>query len=125
MIGMDVPLLPLAHQYAKTHQIPELVGRNTELSEAGFPILRHQDQDLYFREHVDRLGIGSYAHRPMPVDLRDLPESARSSASTHAVDAALHRGGLRPAWEQCKQLLPCLEQRHDRHRVQRDLLVHP
>ena len=38
-------------------------------SEAGLPILRHQDQDLYFREHVDRLGIGSYGHRPMPVDL--------------------------------------------------------
>ena len=42
--------------------------------EAGLPILRHQDQDLYFREHVDRLGIGSYAHRPMPVDLRELPD---------------------------------------------------
>jgi len=37
LVGMDVPLLPLAHQYAKTHQLPELVGRNTESSEAGFP----------------------------------------------------------------------------------------
>ena len=52
MVGMDVPLLPLAHQYVKTGQVPELVGRNTELTEAGLPILRHQDQDLYFREHV-------------------------------------------------------------------------
>ena len=71
MVGMDVPLLALAHQYATTDQIPPLVGRNTEVTEAGLPILRHQDQDLYFRELVDRLGIGSYAHRPMPVDLRD------------------------------------------------------
>jgi glycine/D-amino acid oxidase-like deaminating enzyme len=30
LVGMDVPLLPMAHQYVKTHQIPELVGRNTE-----------------------------------------------------------------------------------------------
>ena len=53
MVGMDIPLLPLAHQYAKTDQIPQLVGRNTEVAEAGLPILRHQDQDVYFRELVD------------------------------------------------------------------------
>jgi glycine/D-amino acid oxidase-like deaminating enzyme len=46
MVGMDIPLLPLAHQYAKTDQIPQLVGLNTEATEAGLPILRHQDQDL-------------------------------------------------------------------------------
>jgi dimethylglycine oxidase len=108
LVGMDVPLLPLAHQYAKTHQIPELVGRNTEASEAGFPILRHQDQDLYFREHVDRLGIGSYAHRPMPVDLRELPvgdvtEDAMPSMLTFT------EADFAPAWEQCQKLLPCLQ----------------
>ena len=62
----------MAHQYARTGQIEALVGRNTELAEAGLPILRHQDQDLYFREHVDRLGIGSYSHQPMPVDMSTL-----------------------------------------------------
>ena len=71
-VGLVVPLVPMAHQYARTGQIDALVGRNTELSEAGLPILRHQDQDLYFREHVDRLGIGSYGHRPMPVDMSTL-----------------------------------------------------
>ena len=50
MVGMAVPLLPLAHQFAWTGQVPDLVGRNTELQEAGLPILRHQDQDLYYRE---------------------------------------------------------------------------
>src|SRR3712207_7508838 len=39
-VGMDVPLLPLAHQYAKTGQVAELVGRNDEASEIGLPILR-------------------------------------------------------------------------------------
>ena len=71
-VGLVVPLVPMAHQYARTGQIAALVGRNTEQSEAGLPILRHQDQDLYFREHVDRLGIGSYSHRPMPVDMSTL-----------------------------------------------------
>ena len=109
MVGMDIPLLPLAHQYAKTDQIPELVGRNTELAEAGFPILRHQDQDVYFREHVDRLGIGSYAHRPMPVNLRDLADSADVSASAMPSMLPFTDEDFAPAWEQCKLLLPCLE----------------
>ncbi|MFC0448500.1 GcvT family protein [Rhodococcus jostii] len=110
MVGMDVPLLPLAHQYAKTDLIPELVGRNTELAEAGFPILRHQDQDLYFREHVDRLGIGSYAHRPMPVNLRDLAES-RDDVSDADMPSMLPftDDDFAPSWEECKRLLPCLE----------------
>jgi glycine/D-amino acid oxidase-like deaminating enzyme len=82
MVGMAVPLLPLAHQFVWTGQVPELVGRNDELTEAGMPILRHQDQDqdLYHRERGDRLGIDSYAHRPMPVELSDLPEGDVTSA---------------------------------------------
>jgi glycine cleavage system aminomethyltransferase T/glycine/D-amino acid oxidase-like deaminating enzyme len=108
LVGMDVPLLPLAHQYAKTNQIPELVGRNTEVTEAGFPILRHQDQDLYFREHVDRLGIGSYAHRPLPVDLRDLP-GGEITPETMPSMLAFTEEDFAPAWEECKRLLPCLE----------------
>ena len=108
LVGMDVPLLPLAHQYVKTHQIPELAGRNTEASEAGFPILRHQDQDLYFREHVDRLGIGSYAHRPMPVDLRELP-GGEITAETMPSMLDFTEEDFAPAWEQSKLLLPCLQ----------------
>ncbi|OBF34918.1 sarcosine dehydrogenase [Mycobacterium sp. ACS1612] len=110
MAGMAVPLLPLAHQYVKTDQIPQLVGRNTEAAEAGLPILRHQDQDLYFRELVDCLGIGSYAHRPMPVDLRDLTDSADVSASSMPSMLPFTDEDFAEPWEQCKRLLPCLEQ---------------
>lgn len=108
LIGMDVPLLPLAHQYAKTNLIPELAGRNSESAEAGFPILRHQDQDLYFREHVDRLGIGSYAHRPMPVDVRTLPGGTITADNMPSM-LAFTEEDFAPAWEQCQKLLPCLE----------------
>jgi glycine cleavage system aminomethyltransferase T/glycine/D-amino acid oxidase-like deaminating enzyme len=109
MVGMDIPLLPLAHQYAKTDQIPQLVGLNTEATEAGLPILRHQDQDLYFRELVDRLGIGSYAHRPIPVDLRELVDSADISASSMPSMLPFTDEDFAEPWEQCKLLLPCLE----------------
>lgn len=109
MVGMDVPLLPLAHQFVWTGQVPELVGRNSDLQEASLPILRHQDQDLYYRERVDCLGIGSYAHRPMPVDLRTLPEG---DTTEDAMPSMLQftEEDFAPAWEQSKLLLPSLRQ---------------
>ena len=79
LAGVSVPLLPLAHQYAKTTPVPALAGVNPEALEATKPILRHQDRDLYYREHGDRLGIGSYAHRPMPVDLDDITHPSQGA----------------------------------------------
>ncbi|WP_410588077.1 GcvT family protein [Amycolatopsis sp. lyj-23] len=106
MAGMDVPLLPLAHQYAKTGQVAELVGRNTETVEASLPILRHQDQDLYFREHVDRLGIGSYAHRPMPVEESTLDPAVTETAMPSMLPFT--EDDFTPSWEESKLLLPAL-----------------
>ncbi len=64
MVDLTVPLVPMAHQYAKTTALAS--GR------VGGPILRHQDADLYFRGHGDRLGIGAYGHDPMPIDPREI-----------------------------------------------------
>ncbi|MEU8637504.1 FAD-dependent oxidoreductase [Amycolatopsis sp. NPDC048633] len=108
MVGMDVPLLPLAHQYVKTGRVDELVGRNTEEVEASLPILRHQDQDLYFREHVDRIGIGSYAHRPMPVDESTLDPSVTETAMPSMLPFT--EDDFAPSWEESKLLLPALRQ---------------
>ncbi|GAA2363724.1 FAD-dependent oxidoreductase [Saccharopolyspora halophila] len=109
MAGMNVPLLPMAHQYAKTDQLPELAGRNDEHTEANLPILRHQDRDLYFREHVDRLGIGTYAHRPMPVRLGDLPELDAPSEQAMPSVLPFTEEDFAPSWEATKRLLPALE----------------
>ena len=60
---MTVPLQPLAHQYTKTTALPEMAPFAIPPDrENVHPIVRAQDRDLYFREHVDRLGVGSYAH---------------------------------------------------------------
>ena len=64
MVGQTLALTPLAHQFAWTGPVTPLRGRRTE---AVRPVLRHQDADLYYRENGERLGIGSYRHRPMPV----------------------------------------------------------
>ncbi|SDN84896.1 FAD-dependent oxidoreductase [Geodermatophilus sp. DSM 45219] len=107
MVGMRVPLLPLAHQLVWTGQVAELAGRNDELTEAGLPILRHQDRDLYYRERGDRLGIGSYAHRPMPVELTDLPEGDVSDSAMPSM-LPFTEEDFAEAWEHSRELLPSL-----------------
>jgi glycine cleavage system aminomethyltransferase T len=96
----------MAHQYARTGQVPALVGRNTELSEAGLPIVRHQDQDLYFREHVDRIGIGYYGHDPMPVDMSTL--LADTAGESMPSMLPFTDEDFVPAWRESMKLLPVL-----------------
>lgn len=98
LAGLTVPLLPLAHQYATTAPVPALAGATREISA---PILRHQDADLYYREHGDRIGIGSYGHRPMPVTAQDAEAHADSCLPFTPDDFA-------DAWKQSLALLPGL-----------------
>lgn len=106
MAGVDVPLLPLAHQYATTEPLPELDGVNDSRNEASKPILRFQDRDLYFREHTDRLGIGSYAHRPMPVDPFTVP--AFDEAPVMPSSLPFTEDDFAPSWQDSVGLLPAL-----------------
>ncbi|MFG2889018.1 FAD-dependent oxidoreductase [Streptomyces sp. NPDC048248] len=110
MAGVDVPLLPLAHQYATTEPLPELDGRDDVRTEAGRPILRFQDRDLYYREHTDsagtRLGIGSYAHRPMPVDPFAVP--AFDEAPVMPSSLPFTEEDFAPSWQDSVGLLPAL-----------------
>ncbi|NKX56852.1 GcvT family protein [Arthrobacter mobilis] len=110
MAGVAVPLLPLAHQYVKTTAVPELAGRNELPNGARLPILRHQDRDLYYREHGERIGIGSYAHRPMPVDLDELPQVGPEQMSEHRMPSRLDftLEDFLPSWQDSQELLPAL-----------------
>ena len=122
-VGLVVPLVPMAHQYATTGRIEPLVGRNTEPAEAGLPILRHQDQDLYFREHVDRIGIGYYGHEPMPVDMSTL--AADTAGEQMPSMLPVHRRRLRPRLARVAETASRAERFEDRAGLQRHLLVHP
>ncbi|MEU4145144.1 GcvT family protein [Streptomyces parvulus] len=107
MAGVDVPLQPLAHQYARTGPLPALGGATREASR---PILRFQDRDLYFREHGDRLGIGSYAHRPLPVDPFAVPGYDASRARNMDMPSSypFTPRDWAPSWEDCRELMPAL-----------------
>ncbi|WP_238547303.1 GcvT family protein [Actinoplanes friuliensis] len=93
LAGVPVPLLPMAHQYVRTAPVD---------AELPATILRHQDRDLYFRSHDDRLGIGSYLHRPMPVDLGDLSEGAQPSMLPFTAE------DFAESWTAAGELLPVL-----------------
>lgn len=113
MIGLKVPLLPLGHQYVKTTAVPGLVGRevnkNINAMNCELPILRHQDQDLYYREHGEQYGIGYYGHRPMPVDAAALGVTPKHVDDKHMPSRLeFTPEDFVPAWEATKELLPIL-----------------
>ncbi|HEY2204467.1 MAG TPA: FAD-dependent oxidoreductase [Pseudonocardia sp.] len=104
MVGMALPLTPLAHQLAWTGPVPALAG---QVEEAVRPILRHQDADLYYRERYDSLVIGSYGHRPMPVDARDIPSVAEAVATTGMPSVQrFTEPDFADAWRATTELLP-------------------
>ncbi|MGO4426073.1 NAD(P)/FAD-dependent oxidoreductase, partial [Streptomyces sp. MCAF7] len=101
MVGMDLPLTPLAHQLAWTGPVPALAG---QAAEAVRPILRHQDADLYYRDRFDQLGIGYYGHRPMPVS----PDDIASADSAERMPSVLRftKDDFADAWSETQALLP-------------------
>jgi dimethylglycine oxidase len=92
LAGVPIPLLPMAHQYVHT----------TAVADPPSTILRHQDRDLYFRAHGDHLGIGSYLHDPIPVDLGDLATGANPSMLAFTPD------DFTSSYEAATGLLPVL-----------------
>jgi glycine cleavage system aminomethyltransferase T/glycine/D-amino acid oxidase-like deaminating enzyme len=94
LAGVTIPLLPMAHQYVTTTP----AGASDDL-----PILRHQDRDLYFRAHGESLGIGSYLHEPMPIDLADLSSGEHPSMLPFTPDT------FSASWSAAAELLPVLQ----------------
>lgn len=115
MAGVSIPLLPLAHQYAKTTAVPALTNREINNLPNGrnaiLPILRHQDQDLYYREHGEQYGIGYYGHRPMPVRAADLGLTPKHVDEQNMPSRLQFTAeDFEPAWKASQELLPALRE---------------
>ncbi|GAA0521276.1 FAD-dependent oxidoreductase [Saccharopolyspora thermophila] len=117
LAGVSIPVQPLAHQYAVTSPVPGLVAGAEEVAQ---PILRHQDSSMYFRQIHDRYGIGSYQHRAIPVDSRDLQPTAAPGAGAEAPSEGGGWKGMASVqqftpedfakpWADARELLPVLE----------------
>ena len=60
-IGLDLPCIPIVHQYWTTEPLPELVERRKK-GLPQYPILRDEDYGAYLREDVGGLQFGPYEH---------------------------------------------------------------
>ena len=103
MVGMRLPLTPLAHQFVWSSPLPELAGAT---GEATRPILRHQTADLYLRERGDQLGVGYYGHEPMPVDADDIASIADAPIMPSIQDFT--PGDFEPGWTEAEKIIPAL-----------------
>lgn len=72
-VSVHLPLMAVEHQYLISEPLPELAGDTRFVAH---PILRHQDERMYFRQHADAYGIGSYNHDPLLVDPYHLGKTA-------------------------------------------------
>jgi glycine cleavage system aminomethyltransferase T/glycine/D-amino acid oxidase-like deaminating enzyme len=100
-----VPLLtPMQHQYAWTTPVP---GLEPISEESDHVILRHQDHSMYFRQHGERYGVGSYRHRSMPVSPDEIGryETGETMPSIMEFTPEDFEG----PWEESRRLLSALE----------------
>ncbi|WP_428334301.1 GcvT family protein [Novosphingobium sp.] len=59
MVGLDVPVIPVEHQYIVTEQVPAIMERRKQgLPEMG--VLRESDDSWYMREEAGGLLLGPY-----------------------------------------------------------------
>jgi 4-methylaminobutanoate oxidase (formaldehyde-forming) len=84
MVGLSLPVVPMAHLYAITKPI-EGVGHD-------FPTLRDPDLLVYWREEVGGLVTGGYERHPKPWGMYGIPEDFNSKL-------------LPPDWDRFEELM--------------------
>ena len=104
MVGLDLPIAPVEHQYVVTEPLEELDGNDVSIGDATAsldvpgdrsitefmaqppdrPVGRDQGNSLYYRTHGDGYGLGSYNHEPLVVDPDEMGQNTdESQASVH------------------------------------------
>ena len=84
-VSVKLPLMAVEHQYRITEPLPELAGETRFIVH---PVLRHQDARMYFRQHADAYGVGSYNHEPLLIDPHDLGLTAMRPFTPEHFDEA-------------------------------------
>ena len=100
-LGITLPLLAAEHQYAISTPLAEMAhfDRATRDDEVIYPTIRDLDNALYFRQHWNAYGVGSYHHKPLMVHPRDVKQTAMHDFTP---------ADFTPAWNYAQQLFPML-----------------
>ncbi|MGQ0849137.1 MAG: GcvT family protein [Actinomycetota bacterium] len=101
-LSMPVPLTAYEHQYLISGPLPELSGFDPKLAEDEivYPSVRELDGYLYFRQHWNSLGTGSYRHLPRAVAADRLDRSA--------IHPFTPEDFVGEPWDRARQLFPML-----------------
>lgn len=95
-LGVNIPLMAAQHLYTVTTPIPELAAEQQELRH---PLLRDQDCAMYYRQHGDCYGVGSYRHVPLMVHPEQLERTAIKPFTPEHFESG---------WQAATELLPPL-----------------
>jgi dimethylglycine dehydrogenase len=68
LVGLDLPIVPMEHQYLVTEAIPEVAALDREL-----PLLREVDVSYYLRQEADGLLLGPYERGAKPFGVGGIP----------------------------------------------------
>jgi dimethylglycine dehydrogenase len=68
LAGVDLPIVPMEHQYVVTAPVPEVAALEREL-----PVLRDADASYYVRQEGEALLLGPFERSPRPWALDGIP----------------------------------------------------
>lgn len=103
MLGLDIPAIPILHQYWTTAAVPEIVARKAA-GQPELPILRDEEFNGYIREEGDGLMFGPY-ERPEHLKLFAL-DGVPEWFGADLVDEDF--AAVEPQWEAAINSVPML-----------------
>ena len=101
LAGLDLPLVPVQHQYLVTKSVPEVQALEREI-----PVLRHLEGSFYLRQERDGLLIGPYESQGAMVQM----ETWARQGVPPAFGKELYPGDLErlgPHLEAAMEAFPC------------------
>ena len=120
MVGLDIPAVPVLHQYWVTETVPELVRRHAE-GRPEMPVLRDESINGYVREEGDCLMFGPY-ERPEKLEhfaLDGVPEWFGADLLPEDMEA------VEAHWETAIELVPALGRAGIRRNVRGPICTTP
>ena len=101
--GVHLPLMAFEHQYLISKPLAKLsqFDRSNKDHEITYPTMRELDSVMYYRQHWDAYGVGSYWHKPHMVRPQDVKKNA--------IHPFTPEDFFGEPWAQSKNLMPHLE----------------
>jgi dimethylglycine dehydrogenase len=72
MMGLDLPVVPMLHQYLVTDSVPEIAQR-IEAGQPELPIIRDPEESWYLRQERDGFILGPYETEAVPWGVDGIP----------------------------------------------------